>query len=151
MALGLMRSGFVEKNTLLPDEYIQLRIDAGWGIPEKEHVRIALEESLVSFVKRIDKKAVGAVRIVGDGKLCFYIQDLMVLGESRKQGVATELMREAMRYIAKIAAPNAFIGLMAAKGLDRFYQKYGFLSRPNEKMGPGMIMFHGRKGELSEA
>ena len=146
MKMEMQSSVVIEKDTLLPEEYIQLRIDAGWGNPEKEDVKTALEKSLIVFVKRINGKAVGAVRIVGDGKLCFYIQDLIVLRDLRKQGFATELMKEVIRYIGMVAAPNAFIGLMAAKGLDSFYQKYGFISRPNDQMGPGMIMFHGRKG-----
>ncbi|MFW6326848.1 MAG: GNAT family N-acetyltransferase [Bacteroidota bacterium] len=140
----------VEKNTLLPEEYIQLREDAGWGCPEKKDAIKALEKCLVTFVKRQEGKIAGAVRVVGDDKLCFYIQDLIVLKQMRKQGIASELMRKVMEYINENAAPNAFIGLMAAKGIDGFYEKYGFIRRPNEQMGPGMIMYHGRPGQLSE-
>ena len=95
-------------------------------------------------------KAVGTVRVVGDGKLCFYIQDLIVMKEFRKNGIATELMQAVMNYLKKNAAPNAFIGLMAAKGVDDFYKRYGFMARQNEQMGPGMTMFYGRSGELGE-
>jgi predicted GNAT family N-acyltransferase len=145
-----MKTDSIEKGTLLSDEYIQLRVNVGWGHPEEKDAIVALQNSLIVFVKRIDGNAVGTVRVVGDGKLCFYIQDLMVHNNMRKQGIATELMQTVMNYIKLNAAPNAFIGLMAAKGLDRFYQKYGFIQRPNEQMGPGMTMFHGRPGGLSE-
>jgi GNAT superfamily N-acetyltransferase len=140
----------IETNTLLPEEYIRLRGDAGWGCPGKDDAKTALENSLVVFVKRIDATAAGSVRIVGDGRLCFYIQDLIVLQPMQGQGIASELMEKAMNYINEHAAPNAFIGLMAAKGVDGLYERYGFIKRPNDTMGPGMTMFNGRPGEVSE-
>jgi predicted GNAT family N-acyltransferase len=88
---------------------------------------------------------------VGGDRLCFYIQDLIVLKMMRKQGIASELMCKVMEYINEKATPNAFVGLMAAKGIDKFYERYGFIRRPNDQMGPGMIMFHGRPGQLSES
>ena len=146
----MTKDGQIETDTLLPQEYIQLRIDVGWGHPEKEHARTALKNSLVVFSKRIDGKAVGTVRVVGDGKLCFYIQDWMVLSTTKRQGIAAELFQSAMNFIKQHAAPNAFIGLMAAAGVDGFYEKYGFIKRPNESVGPGMFLYHERPGELSE-
>ena len=140
----------IEANSLSPQEYVQLRSDVGWGCPNRNDTETALQNSLIVFVKRIHGKAVGSVRVVGDGKLCFYVQDLMVLKEFRLRGIATELMEAVMKYLETNAAFNAFIGLMAAKGMDRFYQKFGFMTRPNDHMGPGMIMFYGRPGELRE-
>lgn len=140
----------IEINTLSPEEYIQLRIDAEWGQPDPEDVKVALENSIIVFVKRDKDKAIGCVRIVGDGKLCCYIQDLIVLKDYRKMGIGTDLMNAAMNYIASHVADNCFIGLMAGKGLDNFYSYYGFIPRPNSEMGPGMVQFFGRKGEKTE-
>ena len=75
----------------------------------------------------------------------------MVLQEMRRNGIARELMQCVFEYLSKNAALNAFIGLMAAKGINKFYEKYGFISRPNDQMGPGMIQFYGRSGQLSES
>jgi hypothetical protein len=30
---------------------------------------------------------------------------------------------------------------MAAKGKEPFYERYGFVQRPNERLGAGMIIF----------
>ena len=32
--------------------------------------------------------------------------------------------------------------LMCAKGRERFYEAHGFLARPTEKLGPGMIRIY---------
>ncbi len=82
MDTQVVHSGVLERATLTPQEYINLRKNA----------EASLANSLVCFVKRVDGKAVGAVRAVGDGRLCFYIQDLMVMKGSRRNGIATELM-----------------------------------------------------------
>lgn len=139
-----------EENYLSANEFMALRKDVGWDVPSESDSSFALKGSLMVFVKRINSKAVGAVRIVGDGKVCFYIQDLMVLKEYRRKGIATELMNKVMEYIDKKAAYNAFIGLMAAKGVEKLYEKYNFIQRPNEQFGPGMTKFYGRDGQSIE-
>ena len=47
-----------------------------------------------------------------------------------------------MAYIEKVAmsACNTMVGLMSAKGKERFYEKFGFQKRPNEFQGNGMIL-----------
>jgi len=42
-------------------------------------------------------------------------------------------------YLKKQCVERAIIGLMAAKGKERFYKKYGFIERPNDNLGAGMI------------
>jgi predicted GNAT family N-acyltransferase len=141
----------IEMNTLTPTEYKHLRVNAGWGDPEVSDIMTALENTLATFTKRINGNAVGCARIIGDGRLCFYIQDLIVHDSVRRRGIASELMESVMKFLDENAAPNAFIGLMAAKGVDHFYLRYGFIPRPNEHLGPGMVQFFKRPGETSEA
>jgi hypothetical protein len=33
------------------------------------------------------------------------------------------------------------LDLMCAKGREDFYRHHGFIARPTEKLGPGMIMY----------
>jgi len=137
-------------SNLTPEEYNFLRKECAWSEPALQDVEQALANSLVVFTKRIDGQITGTIRIVGDGRICFYIQDLMVAQAYRNQGIARELFTQAMDYIDQHAAHNAFIGLMAAKDVDGLYEKFGFISRPNDYMGPGMIKFHGRDNALTE-
>ena len=37
--------------------------------------------------------------------------------------------------------PVLLVGLFAAKGKEGFYEKYGFMKRPNETYGNGMCTF----------
>jgi hypothetical protein len=49
--------------------------------------------------------------------------------------------------INKNGVYNSYVGLLAAKGLGNFYNKFGFIERPNDFFGPGMSQFWGRKLE----
>jgi len=46
-----------------------------------------------------------------------------------------------MGYINSKSVNNTIVGLMSATGKEDFYSKYGFIKRPNEKMGCGMTQF----------
>ena len=87
-------------------------------------------------------------RIIGDDGLAFYIQDVIIKPEYQRQGIGTALMNKIMEYIRTHARDNTVIGLMAAKGKEPFYERYGFTIRPNENLGSGMTMFW--KTEITE-
>jgi predicted N-acetyltransferase YhbS len=70
--------------------------------------------------------------------LYFYVQDLIVHTDYRAKGVGKALMGELMNYINTNAAPGAFVGLMAAKGLENYYESFGFKAR--DKAAPGMYL-----------
>jgi GNAT superfamily N-acetyltransferase len=79
-------------------------------------------------------------RVIGDGALAYYIQDIIVLPAFQKQGVGRLIMDDIIRHLKKNCTPNSIVGLMAAKGVTAFYEKYGFIARPDEKHGPGMFI-----------
>lgn len=60
----------------------------------------------------------------------------------QKQGIGKSIMDALISYLASHAASNAFIGLMAAKGVSKFYEQYGFADRPAD--GPGMFKIWGK-------
>ncbi len=72
---------------------------------------------------------------MGDGGIYFYIQDVIVLPEFQKKGPGKRIMDALMGYISSHAKSKAFIGLMAAKGVSKFYEKYGFAERPADRPG----------------
>jgi GNAT superfamily N-acetyltransferase len=73
--------------------------------------------------------------------MVFYIQDVIVLPEFRRQGIGTRMMDAVMRYVRGHAHHNTIVGLMAAVGKEAFYEKYGFNVRPDETHGAGMTQF----------
>lgn len=78
-------------------------------------------------------------RVVGDGIICFYIQDVVVLPQYRKQGIGHEIVDNLLSWIKKRAQDNSVIALMSSKGTEPFYEKLGFIRRPNNDLGSGMI------------
>lgn len=82
-------------------------------------------------------KVIGCGRVVGDGGIYFYVQDVMILPAYQKQGLGRRIMDAIMAYISAHARSNSFIGLMAADGVAPFYYRYGFGERPPNR--PGMF------------
>ncbi len=120
-------------------EFLTLRRSAGWQIPDTEAVAAALKNTLFAVCVEKDGRIIGSGRVVGDGALCFYVQDVIVLPECQRKGVGTKIMDALMDYIHKTAKPTAYIGLFSALGLQPFYRRYGFIERPQGNLGPGMV------------
>lgn len=124
----------------LAKEYNHLRTLCDWFVHPEEYVKFAIDNSLY-WVSIYDRDhLIGMGRIVGDGRLCFYIQDVIVAPCKQRQGFGGLVMDKLMKYLHDNAAKNAYIGLMCKKGMSRFYEQYGFISRPNEQLGPGMVL-----------
>jgi GNAT superfamily N-acetyltransferase len=130
-------------------EYARMRAAVGWNEVDPEGVARGLQNALFSLCLLQGEKLIGCARIVGDGGLYFYIQDVIVLPEYQGQGLGRRLMDRVMAYIERHAKRGAFIGLMAAKGVAPFYHKYGFAERPAAQ--PGMYRIWEGKGERRTA
>lgn len=125
-------------------EYIEMRQSVGWGHPEKDVVSVGLKNSLFSVCAQKGDKIIGYGRIVGDGAFTLYIQDIIVKPEYQRLGIGMRIMSEIMKYINEEYPKGTMVCLMAAKGKDNFYKKFGFVERPNEVYGAGMIKYTGK-------
>ena len=56
----------------------------------------ALSHSLATYLARDGEEIVGLVRLVGDGFSSVFIQDLIVLPSYQRQGIGSNLMKEAL-------------------------------------------------------
>ncbi len=134
----------LNKNNITVDEYLYLRERVNWNKLSSEQARLAIDNSLY-FVKAVssDGSVVGMGRIVGDGAVICYIQDLVVLPEVQHQGVGSLIINELKEYVNGLRRENTtmMLGLMCAKGREPFYEKHGFIGRPTDNLGPGMIMY----------
>ncbi len=72
-------------------------------------------------------------RIVGDGHMYFYIQDVAVLPEFQGHGIGDAIINQLLQYIRSHCCSSAFVGLFASHGNDTFYERYGFKNH-----APGM-------------
>ena len=88
-------------------------------------------------------KPIGMGRIVGDGAVIWYIQDLIVIPEYQGQGIGQMIIESLINYVEEIQLPGTriMLDLMCAVGRENFYKKFGFIARPTDKLGPGMIKY----------
>lgn len=121
--------------------FCDLRAQAGWGEIDRTVATEALSKSLVSATAYTDGCAIGFVRAVGDGLMYFYICDLIVEEVHRGKGVATALMEHLLQQIRARAPQGATLALMSAEGMEALYEKFGFVTRPNDGYGAGMTLF----------
>jgi GNAT superfamily N-acetyltransferase len=129
------------ENLPSPADYNRLRVAVGWARYDETVIQSALPHTLYCVCAFIDKEIIGMARVIGDAGMVFYIQDVIVLPDYQGKGIGTRLMDAVMEYIRAHAHPHTIIGLMAAKGKETFYEKYGFSARPTEIHGAGMTQF----------
>lgn len=122
-------------------QYNRLRAAVGWGVYDEAVIERALPNTLYCLCAFVDGELVGMARVIGDGAMVYYIQDVIVLPAYQGQGIGTQMMDRVMDYIHTHASHNTIIGLMAACGKELFYEKYGFTRRPTERFGAGMTVF----------
>ena len=68
----------------------------------------------------------------------------MVLPEYQGKYIGTGILNNLLEQINKYKKvnPNIRTYLGAAKGKEGFYEKFGFVTRPNEDVGAGMILYN---------
>ena len=132
-----------EEDSLTTRQFLSLRESVGWkGIDFQ--VEKALESGLYNVLAKDGEQVVGMGRLVGDGIMYWYVQDVIIKPEYQGKGIGKAIMEFIMRHIEENSLPNTTVtvGLMAAKGKDGFYEKLGFIKRPSEIYGAGMIKLH---------
>ncbi len=133
----------IKDNTLDINTYLSLRASVDWKVLSEVQAEKALANSLFTVTAYIDKKIVGMGRLVGDGAVICYIQDLVVHPDYQKLGVGEVIMKRLISYVEDIRTDGTeiMLCLMCAKGREKFYEKYGFIARPTQDLGPGMIQY----------
>lgn len=130
-----------EINTLTAGLFLELYTSVGWEPPCIEQVKEALKNTIAAFTVFDDEKAVGMVRLIGDGGMSFYIKDFVVVPSYQSKGAGTLLLNEIERYIREIISPDWAVSLelISTKEAVPFYKKNGFEERPCDWDGPGMF------------
>jgi len=131
-----MKEYRVEHRKILVQEYQQIRNTTDWNPVENKVVEKALEKDLFSICVLDANKIIGIGRVIGDGALYFYIQDVIVSPDYQGKGIGKLIMKNIETFINQNANNNSFVGLMAAKKTNEFYWNFGYKERPANK--PGM-------------
>lgn len=130
---------FIEKKPSV-DEWTYIRSKVAWSIEARTDFEIAIQNTLFAICVYDFNKIIGMGRVLGDNKICFYIQDVAVIPEYQNQGIGQKIMWFILKYINSNASPNATIGLFSSFGKESFYEKFGFITRPNNEKGCGMYL-----------
>lgn len=122
----------LKENTLTPEEFIRLRVDAGFMEVPYAQAEKALENGLFTVSAYHEEKLIGMGRLVGDGSMYWYIQDVAVLPEYQRKGIGSAIVERLISHAqGSLTVPWASIGLTARKGKEPFYEKLGFTRLPN--------------------
>jgi GNAT superfamily N-acetyltransferase len=93
-----------------------------------EQIKKSMSYNLYSIVIVNDDEIIGMGRLLGDGALFWYINDVLVLKEHQGKGIGKENVKRVIQYIKKNSIPNTTVPiyLFCAKDKEGFYKKLGF-------------------------
>lgn len=115
-------------NILQAEDFIRLRIQAGFAEISVEHTRRALQNGLINVSVIYNGQLVGMGRLVGDGAMYWYLQEIIILSPFQRKGIGTMIVNHLVDYARENSATGEFttIGGVSAKGKEPFYEKIGF-------------------------
>ena len=108
------------------EDVLHLYQAVGWTnyTNQPEMLEKSLAHSLAIYLARDGEEIVGLVRLVGDGFSSVFVQDLIVLPTYQRQGIGSDLMKEALGDYK-----NAYQVQLATEQTEKtlgFYRSLGF-------------------------
>ena len=133
----------IVENKLDVETYLDIRASVHWKVLRKEQAEKALNNSLYTVMAVENGKTIGMGRIVGDGAVICYIQDFVVRPEYQGTSIGRKMMERLIAHVEELRMDQSemMLCLMCAKGREQFYEKFGFIGRPTENLGPGMLQY----------
>jgi len=108
-------------------EYKQICTAVGWeDYMNFDVAEQSLNQSIFGVVVQYRDEIIGMGRVVGDGNIYFYIQDIAVVPEHQSRGIGDLIMTAITQYLKENTPEKSFIGLFSSQGKESFYNKYGF-------------------------
>ena len=99
-----------------------------------------MDNSTYIVIAKEQDETIAMCRIVGDSSFMFLIADMIVLPDYQRKGIGKKLMLDVINHIRTNYTAKSAVSLMSAKGKEGFYEKLGFISRPTEIFGNGMML-----------
>jgi aralkylamine N-acetyltransferase len=110
------------------EEIVELYKAADWWqeSPDARAIIPAMIRGSLCFMvaRSINGKIIGMARVISDGYSDAYIQDVVVLGTYRGQGIGRELVRRLTQFC--VDRKISWIGLVAEPGTQGLYEELGY-------------------------
>lgn len=115
-------------NILQAEDFIRLRIEAGFAEIPVDHARKALKNGLINVSAIYNGELVGMGRLVGDGAMYWYLQEIIILPQFQRKSIGTMIVNHLVDYakVNSITGKFTTIGGVSVKGKEPFYKKIGF-------------------------
>lgn len=116
------------ENQLSAEDFLRLKLATGFRNRPITQVEQALENDLLDVVAVANNEVIGMGRLVGDGVMYWYLQEIIVLPEYQGKGIGTSIVNHLLEYIKNNTSEGDFtcVGLTAAEGKETFYERFGF-------------------------
>lgn len=128
-----MRSIQIENRLMTPQEYLELRESVGWERIPLPVVEKGLQNTVFSALAFCNERLAGMGRVVGDGFIYFYIQDMIVKPEYQGLGLGRALVETLLKSWEKSRQKKGAMMLVAGPGKRGFYEKFRFQKRPESE------------------
>ena len=133
-------------------DYNFLRAAVGWRTIKENRAQTGLRNSAFIVAARCCGSTIGMARVISDGGYLAYIADVVVHPDYQGQGIGRALMEQVMSFNDSMLEEDhsMYSCLLAAKGKEEFYNRFGFVTRPNELFGAGMFQLRHSKYDGQE-
>ncbi len=132
----------IKENVNSIEEFNYLYDAVGWGSFDEKVSEKALANTMYSVSVYDDDKIIGYGRIIGDGICFLYIHDVMVIPKYQNKKIGSQIMNKLLEKVNQIKIENPYVRvyLGASKGKEKFYERFGFITREDANLGSGMIL-----------
>ena len=127
-------------NNLSAADYAQLRKIIGWNEITETQAQRGIDHTTFLITAKEDGKTIAMARLLFDYGYTAYISDVIVLPKYQGQGIGRHMLEAIFSFVEHNSVPGEYISyfLQAAAGKEEFYEKFGFIRRPQGEMGAGM-------------
>ena len=132
----------IKENVNSIEEFNYLYDVVGWGSYDEKVSEKALANTMYSVSVYDDDKIIGYGRIIGDGISFLYIHDVMVIPKYQNKKIGSQIMNKLLEKVNQIKIENPYVRvyLGASKGKEKFYERFGFITREDANLGSGIIL-----------
>ncbi|MGF7057607.1 GNAT family N-acetyltransferase [Brassicibacter mesophilus] len=119
-----------DKSLLSIDRIYDMLSKTYWGKNRAKEVQEAAINNSVNYGVYYNNKLVGYARVVTDYATMFWLCDVIVSGEHRGKGIGKNLVE----CIVNSDEFKDKLGILMTKDAHGLYEKYGFISNPQNSM-----------------